>query len=156
LLKRYPGDTGMDERTLSWQGIIARFGGAMALVYATFNPTGYSYYHWTIEPFVLVPQNFPSGLNPVKALVGLLLLAGWVVFLQATRRSLGLVGTILTAGIFACLIWLLIYWNVLSPHSTGAITHLALVGIAVVLTLGMAWSHITRRLSGQVDTDEVH
>ena len=64
----------MEEPTPGWQGILARFGGALALVHATFKPTGHSYYHWTVEPFALAPENFPAGMNPVKALLGLLLL----------------------------------------------------------------------------------
>jgi Family of unknown function (DUF6524) len=53
------------------------------------------------------------------------------------------------------LIWLLISWNVLSPSSTSAIVHLGLVSVAVILAIGSGWSIITRRVTGQVDTDEV-
>jgi hypothetical protein len=40
----------------------------------------------------------------VKVVVALLLLAGWVVVLQATWRSLGLGGGILIAAIFGALV----------------------------------------------------
>jgi hypothetical protein len=33
--------------------------------------------------------------------------------------------------------------------------HVVLLAIAILLTVGMCWSYVTRRLSGQVDTDDV-
>jgi Flp pilus assembly pilin Flp len=36
------------------------------------------------------------------------------------------------------------------------VTYVSLVLIAAILTLGMAWSHIWRRLSGQLTVDEDH
>ena len=53
------------------------------------------------------------------------------------------------------IIWLLIQWHVLSPTSLTAITHIVLVLLSIVLTVGMSWSIVSRRLSGQMDTDDV-
>jgi hypothetical protein len=33
--------------------------------------------------------------------------------------------------------------------------HIILLCIALLLSIGMSWSHISRRMSGQVDTDSV-
>ena len=38
--------------------------------------------------------------------------------------------------------------------STGAITWVALL-LATILALGMSWSHIRRRLTGQFDVDDM-
>ena len=39
--------------------------------------------------------------------------------------------------------------------SIRAVTYSALTIISIVLTVGMVWSHIRRRLSGQADVDDV-
>jgi TRAP-type C4-dicarboxylate transport system permease large subunit len=62
-----------------------------------------------------------------------------------------LMATLLVGGI----IWVLIYWNVFTPKGTRAISHIILIILALVLAVGMSWSHLTRRLSGQVDTDQI-
>jgi hypothetical protein len=62
-------------------GIVLPF----VLVYGTWNPWGRSFYHWAIAPFF----SGRPAIEPVKVLVALLLLAGWVVVIHATSRSLG-------------------------------------------------------------------
>ena len=42
-----------------------------------------------------------------------------------------------------------------SPTGSATIAHIALVAIALVLGVGMSWSLVSRRLTGQVDTDQV-
>ncbi len=71
----------------NWGSVALRFLMAALLVYLTYNPEGYSFYHW----------------------------------------------------------------NVFTPRGTRAISHLILIMLAV----GMSWSHLTRRLSGQIDTDQI-
>lgn len=53
------------------------------------------------------------------------------------------------------LAWLLSYWGLPIVDSSRAVSHVVLVAITLLLTIGMSWSHVTRRLSGQVDMDEV-
>jgi hypothetical protein len=120
---------------------------ALLLVFGTYNPTDFSYLSWVISG--------DAGFDPVTALVGVALLIAWIVFLRATFLSLGWLGIILGAALFACFIWLLIDIGWLSLDATGAITWLALLLIALILALGMSWSHIRRRLTGQVDVDDV-
>ena len=119
---------------------------AVLLVFGTYNPTDYSYFSWVFSG--------DADFGPVTALVGVLLLIAWIVFLRATFLSLGWLGIILGAALFACLIWLLIDIGWLSLDSTSAITWLALLLIALILAVGMSWSHIRRRLPGQVDVDD--
>ena len=136
---------------LNAPGALLRFVGALILVYATFNPEGVSYYHWALQPLV----RGTIGFTALKAVAGVVLLIGWLVFVQAARRSLGLKGVLLTLALFAAIVWLLAEWRVLSLGTTRAAGHVVLVVIALLLAVGMSWSHVTRRLSGQVDTDEV-
>jgi len=135
-------------------GLLLRMLGALVLVYATFNPTGHSYFHWVVAPLIgLGPAS--GGSAALKFLAGVLLVIAWVVVLQATRRSIGLTGAFLALALCGGLIWLLIEQHVVSPTGSAAIAHIALVAIGLVLGVGMSWSLFSRRLTGQVDTDQV-
>lgn len=141
----------MATETLSWPGVLVRLVAALALVFLTWNAEGWSYYHWAIAPL-------PDGIHtfsPVKFLAGTVLLAGWVVFLQATRRSIGLMGTALVAAICGGVIWLLISSGIISATSGKGIARVVIIAIAIILAVGMSWSHVSRRITGQADTDVV-
>ncbi|HEX3273870.1 MAG TPA: DUF6524 family protein [Gemmatimonadales bacterium] len=144
----------MAGRRLGAAGLAMRLVGALVLVYATFNPTGRSYFHWVLAPLLgLGPET--GGSSALKFLLGMVLLIGWVVVLQATRRSIGLAGAFLALALCGGLIWLLVEQHVVSPTGTAALAHIGLIAIALVLAVGMSWSLLTRRLTGQVDTDRV-
>jgi hypothetical protein len=83
--------------------------------------------------------------------IGVVLAIAWVVYANATRRSpeAGIFSPALCAGVTAagrprCIL------DVEPPTPT----HVGLIVVAVVM-IGMGWSHTRRRLTGQVDTDEV-
>lgn len=141
----------------SWSGVLLRLVAAVALVYATYNPEGVSYFHWVVSraPGESGIGAYLHGFNPVKALAGVVLIAAWVVFLQAARRSLGVGGGLLVLALFGCVIWAMIYYGVLAPTSSRAIVHLILLAVSLVLAIGMSWSHLSRKMSGQLDTDRV-
>jgi len=147
----------MASDAFSWGGFAARCAAAFLLVYATYNPEGYCFIHWVLQPKPGATGigAYLAGFTPLKALAGIGLIAAWVVFLQATRRSLGVGGALLILAIFGCGIWALIYYGAISPTSSRAVAHLVLVALALVLAVGMSWSHITNRLSGQQDADTV-
>ena len=145
----------MQSDALSWSGVLARFLLSLVLVHVTFNPEGLSFYHWAIEPIIQRNAAVASQAAPLKVLAGLALLAAWVVFIQTTRRAIGFKGTLLTLAVVAAIVWALIYYNILKPTGSRAIAHIVLLALTFVLTLGMSWSHLSRRLSGQVDTDDI-
>jgi Family of unknown function (DUF6524) len=145
----------MQTEGVGLKGVLARLVGSLVLVYGTFNPEGYSFFHWALKPLADGQLDVARQAVPIKLLVGLLLTGVWVFFIQTARRSIGWKGAFLVLAIVGVLVWALIDWHLLSPTSSRAIAHLVLIGIAVVLTLGMSWSHLSRRLSGQVDTDEI-
>ena len=120
---------------------------AAALVFGTYNPSGYSYVSW-----LLAEQ---TELGPVVAIVGLVLLIGWIIYLRATFLSMGWLGVTLGTALFAAIIWLLVDVGWLSVDSTGFITYLALLLVSLILAAGMSWSHIRRRLTGQFDVDDM-
>lgn len=120
---------------------------ALILVLSTYNPTDYSYVNW------LAGDGF--SITPVKALLGVILLIGWIIFLRATFYSLGWLGIILFSALFGTVIWLLVDVGWLSLDGGGAMTWIIMVLLALTLAMGMSWSHIRRRLTGQIDVDDV-
>jgi hypothetical protein len=128
-------------------GFLLRLLAAIVLVLCTFNPTGYSYVHW-------VGTVFPH-ITPPQALVGIVLLVGWIIYLTATMRSIGVLGIILALAFFAAMIWLIASWGWVDPHNTTAMTWVVLLICAAILAVGISWSHIRRRLTGQADVDEI-
>jgi hypothetical protein len=119
---------------------------ALALVLLTFNPSGYSFVH-------LVQQDFPK-ITPLDAVYGVALLIGWFVFLSATLRSIGVVGMVLALALFAALIWLIVSWGWVQLSNTSVLLWIALVVLGLILAVGMSWSHLYLRWSGQATVDE--
>jgi hypothetical protein len=132
---------------LTWSGFLLRFLAAFILVFTTYNPSGYSYYHWVSENL--------GNLDPLMALAGILLLIGWTIYLRATARSLGIFGLLLAAAFFGAILWLVIDWGLVPADSITAITYMVLVIMCFILAVGISWSHIRRRMTGQVDVDEL-
>jgi hypothetical protein len=147
----------MTAEGFSWGGFLLRLLAAAFLVFATYNPEGLSYFHWVLQPRVGETGlgAYLHGFTPLKAFAGLGLVAAWIVFLQATRRSLGAGGALLVLALFGCTIWAMVYYGVLSPTSSKAIAHLILIAVVLVLAIGLSWSTVSRKLTGQVDTDNV-
>lgn len=129
------------------EGVVIRFVFALVLVFATYNPSTYSYYHWAEGVF---PQ-----FTPALAICGLFLIIAWGIYLRATFRSLGVIGLILAAAFFASFVWLFYDLGWLKTDNVGAMTWVVLVIVSLLLAIGMSWSHIRRRLTGQVDIDDV-
>lgn len=121
-----------------------RFLAALLLVLGTWNPSGYSYVHWLLHtlPVITAPLAFS----------GIVLLIGWTMFLHATLVSLGVLGIVLATSFFGTLAWLVLDQGWLSSVN-NIIAWLIPVLTAAVLAVGMSWSHLWRRLSGQVDVD---
>lgn len=128
-------------------GVILRFIFAILLVLLTYNPTGYSYFHWFYHSL----DNF----TPYIAIAGVALVIGWVLYVRATLESLGLMGLLLAGIFFGCLVWLFVYWGWLSLTNVSAMTWVIEIILAALLAIGMSWSHIHRRMTGQVDVDEL-
>ena len=120
---------------------------ALVLVLGTFNPTGYSFIHWVFP--------WDSTQTPFKALAAITLVILYVIYLRATFRSIGWFGIVLAGLFLAALLWVLISQGILSLDEPTALTWVMLVAIATIMAIGLSWSHIRRRLSGQSDVDDV-
>lgn len=133
-------------------GFLLRLIFALVLVYATYNPEGYSYFHW-VQSGLNHQENGILGSNALKFVTGLVLLAGWMLYVSATRHSLGVVGVMLVLAFCGGIIWLFAEMNLFDPGNIRLIIHLTEIVVGVVLAFGLSWSHIHRRLTGQVDVD---
>ena len=125
-------------------GLLIRIALAVALELATWNPAGLSYVHWALVDTAA----FGAG----KALAGVLVLAGWILCVRATWVSLGALGVAILAAVIAAFVWWL--------HSIGLVASdqrslvwIVLVAVGVVLGIGMGWSLVRSRTTGQVETD---
>lgn len=135
-------------RELDLLGFLIRLVATAALVFATYNPGGWSFAHWVKEGFA------NGGLGPEHFVVGVVLVIGWIILLTATFRSMGGLGLILGAALFGGLVWLLIDVGVLSIDSTSELTWVILIVASIVLAIGLSWSHVWRRLTGQFEVDD--
>lgn len=127
--------------------ILTRWLGAFILLSATFNPTQWNFVHWT--------QTRLGSDMPMIVLAGLLLLVGYVIYLRATLRSIGGFGMLLVAAILAALIWVLIDLGILDLADSDFNHWLGIITLSLALGIGLSWSIIRRRLSGQADVDDV-
>jgi hypothetical protein len=124
---------------LRW--LVALFG-----VFATYNPSGYSYFHW-------VQQG--GGLLALRVLAGVALVIFYVVYLRATLRSLGPIGIGLATALFGSVAWLLTQWHIVDLARPDDQSVVSLAIGASVLGVGMSWSAIRYRISGQYDSEDV-
>jgi hypothetical protein len=137
----------MAVRPFTAASFLQRWAAALALVLTTFNPSGYSYLHWV--------RDTGDEHLPVKVLAGIALLILFIIFLRATWRSIGPIGVGLAGAFFGAIVWILFYYDLLAVGQTTVLTYVGLVVVATIMAVGLSWSHIRRRLSGQLDIDDV-
>ncbi len=130
---------------ISIGGFLLRLLAAGLLVFATYNPAGYSYVHWV--------RQADGGPLPLKVLAGIFLAAGWLFCVRSTLRSLGHIGTALAAGFFGVLIWLFVDLQG-SDVKGAAIAWFVLSCLAATLAVGLSFSLVKRRVTGQIDDTE--
>ena len=120
---------------------------AFVLLGLTYNPTGYSYVHWLSA----------GSFSPLSLLVlsGLFLCVGFIIYLRATIRSIGLFGMGLVLALVGAVFWVLYDLGALSLDDVTRNTWLALIAASFVLGIGLSWSHVRRRLAGQHDVDDL-
>jgi hypothetical protein len=130
---------------ISWFGVFMRLLGALAVVLLTYNPSGYSFYHWALRGL--------SAITAVKAFAGALLLVGWVVCLRTAFVSLGALGLLLSVLVLGTLVWMLSDYGILNPDSPSLLSWVTLIVIGVILGIGLSWSLLRARVTGQVEVD---
>ena len=141
----------MAQSSFSLASFLLRWLVALVLVFATFNPTDYSYYRWVAG----MDAGMDGGNLALKALAGIALLILYVIYLRATWRSIGPIGVSLATAFLGALIWVTIDLGLLNLEQPTIITWVLLFALATILAIGISWSHVRRRVSGQADMDDV-
>ncbi len=128
-------------------GILLRWFGAFVLLAAIFNPTEVNFVTWA-------RTNWPEEM-PLIVFGGLILGVVMMVYLVATMRSIGLIGVIIIAAIFAAGLWVLTDWGLLALGNSDLTVWLAILALSLILGIGMSWAILRQRLSGQARVDEI-
>jgi len=145
-MKKESKDIAVEFNALSF---LWRFLGSLALVLLTFNPSGFSAYHW-------ITSSIGAGsFGPVHTIAIIVLIIGWSIVWIATWRALDTFGVLLASVAMAAIVWLLADIGVLATNSVSAVTWIVLVCLAAVLTVGMSWAHVWRRLTGQYSVEQI-
>jgi hypothetical protein len=130
---------------ISWSGVFMRLVAALAVVLLTYNPSGHSFYHWVMEDF--------ASITAVKAFVGALLLVGWVICIRTAFVSLGALGLLLSVLVLGTLVWMLRDYGILNPDNPSLLSWVTLIVIGIILGVGLSWSLLRARMTGQVEVD---
>ena len=88
---------------------------------------------------------------PFIFVLGALLAIAYLFVLRATAQSLGTTGTILFVSLFVSVVWSLVALGLINLQEHTAVLYVVLLCIATLLAVGMSWSIIQRRITGQVD-----
>ena len=125
-----------------------RLATSLVLVLATYNPTPFCYFNWLRRGF----SN--DTLGPEHFVIGIVILSGWAIFVVATRRSLGVGGLVLAAALIGGIVWLVSDFGLNVAGSFTAVSWVILICLSVLLAVGLSWSHIWRRMTGQLEVDD--
>ncbi|MGG5886845.1 DUF6524 family protein [Falsiroseomonas sp. HC035] len=129
-----------------WRGVLARGLFCLFVVFALYNPSGYSYLHWLAQG---------SGWFWLKLAVGTLLAVVLLMLWRTTSGVLKRPGIVLV-GLF-CLGAGMSWSHVTGLPVLGADSLLvwALLSLAVLFTAGLSYSHLDHRLGGITHTEEI-
>lgn len=128
-------------------GFLMRWAFAFLLLAATFNPTEYNYVDWL--------RSYGDQNLSIAVLAGLVLGIGYIIYLRATLRSIGLFGMLLVLAVVGASLWVLYDFGVLRLDNPSMNLWLGLIALSLVLGIGLSWSHVRRALSGQSDVDDI-
>ncbi|MEL6838533.1 MAG: DUF6524 family protein [Pseudomonadota bacterium] len=128
-------------------GFLIRWVFALVLLATTYNPTEWNFVRWSMA-------NYETNLS-MTVLFGLVLLVGYIIYLRATLRSIGIFGMVLILAVVATLLWVLFDQGVISLDDPTVNTWIAIVALSIVLAIGLSWSIVRRRLTGQTDVDDI-
>ena len=125
-------------------GILVRMLAVALLVSATYNPSGYSYYHWVHQG---IADHWAS-----KTVVGQLIVMAFIFCGFVSARSLGLLFSIPLILIIGTGVWLLSDWGVINLSEGLQRTLVFESALILLLGTGVSFSLIRYRLSGQLDS----
>lgn len=126
--------------------LISRMLISAVVVFASYNPTGKSVFHWVRD-----------NDNPTDAWVilgAIVAVLANVALLIAAWKALGKLGTIIVLIFFAALVYLSLQEGWVDTDNYASVQWLGLILYSGFLGIGLAGAIIWRRATGQVVTDE--
>ncbi|NKC32286.1 DUF6524 family protein [Falsiroseomonas selenitidurans] len=136
----------MAAQRFDWKGVVARGLFSLFIVFALYNPSGYSYLHWLVDSF----EWFWAKLAVGAALAAVLMML-W----RTTRGVLKLQGMLLVALFSLGAGVTLAHLSGMSLTDPEAMLIWALLTLAAIFTAGLSYSHLDHRLGGISHTDEI-
>lgn len=121
---------------------------AAAVVFASYNPSGKSIFHWVQSH---LGDGFPNAWVVLGAIVAILIN---VVLFIAAWKALGKLGTIIVLILFAALVYLSLQEGWVSAGNSASLQWLALILYSAFLGIGLSGAILWRRATGQVVVDE--
>lgn len=128
-------------------GFLIRWALAFILLAATYNPTPWNFVRWGLS-------HWESQL-PLTILFALILSIGYIIYLRATIRSIGIFGMLLLLAVVGTALWVLWDFGWIDFSNPTVNTWAAIVVLSAVLAIGLGWSIVRRRISGQADVDDI-
>ena len=128
-------------------GFLLRWLFAFVLVTATYNPTPYNFVVWAMTD--------GQDRLSITVLIGLVLLVGYIIYLRATLRSIGAFGMILILALVGAILWVAYDYGFLDLQNRNLSVWIGIFALSLVLGIGLSWSIVRRKLSGQADVDDV-
>ncbi|MFN3662188.1 DUF6524 family protein [Yoonia sp.] len=119
---------------------------AFALLAATYNPTGRDFWRWGPAQYESQPA--------LVVILGVVLLVGFILFIRATLRSIGLYGFALGLAVIGTIIWLASDQGLITLQDRALTTWLILLGVALMLAIGQSWAQVRDRLAAPDTPDE--
>lgn len=126
---------------MKWLGIVTRTLSCFLLVFATWNPAGYSYIDWLFTA--------DGSYWSAKAVAGTFLVGAYIIYLRVTWLALGVAGT--------AAMWAVVLTGYLAMRRLGLVDpdapfwsgYVILIVSALTLSVGICWAHVKRRITGQ-------
>lgn len=136
----------MSAARFNWQGVVARGLFSLFMVFAVYNPSGYSYLHWVLRDFDWIWAKLATG-----ALLTIIIMMMW----RTTRGVLKPRGMVLVTLVCLGAGFTLAGVTGTSLLDPGALLIGALLTLAGLFTAGLSYSHVDHRLGGISHTEEV-
>ena len=126
---------------------LARLFGVLFVVFSTYNPTGWSLWHWFENAW---PRDW-TLLVPI----GVLYVVVYVILVRAAYRSLRPSGIALAIALLGSIVWVLVDAGIVALDSMGDLGVVLLYMAGGAIAIGMTWNFLWLRLTGQVIVDDL-
>ncbi len=73
----------------------------------------------------------------------------------STWRSIGPTGLALSVALFGGIIWVLADLGLINATEPTVLSYVLLILVSLVMAIGISWSHVRRRVTGQSDIDDL-